>query len=56
MVSFLSSEVDKDLLERTFDRLQSEGYIAVTRQEKSGRTIHGLSLTEKGRTFLERSR
>jgi len=56
MVSFLSSEFDKDLLERTFDRLQSEGYIAVTRQERSGRTIHGLSLTEKGRTFLERSR
>jgi hypothetical protein len=56
MVSFLSSEFDKDLLERTFDRLQSEGYIAVSRQEKSGRTIHGLSLTEKGRTFLERSR
>jgi len=56
MISFLSSEFDKDLLERTFDRLQSEGYIAVSRQEKSGRTIHGLSLTEKGRTFLERSR
>ncbi len=56
MVSFLSSEFDKDLLERAFDRLQSGGYIAVSRQEKSGRTIHGLSLTEKGRTFVERSR
>jgi hypothetical protein len=56
MVSFLSSEFDKDLLERTFDRLQSEGYIAVTPQERSGRTIHGLSLTEKGRRFWERSR
>jgi hypothetical protein len=56
MVSFLSAEFDKDLLERTFDRLQAEGYIAVTSQEKSGRTMHGLSLTEKGRTFLARSR
>jgi len=56
LVSFLSSEFDKDLLERTFDRLQSEGYVAVSPQERSGRTIHGLSLTEKGRTLLERSR
>jgi len=56
LVSFLSSEYDKDLLERTFDRLQAEGYIAVTPQERSGRTIHGLSLTEKGRTFLGRVR
>jgi len=56
LVSFLSSEFDKDLLERTFDRLQAEGYVAVTPQEKSGRTMHGLSLTEKGRTFLGRSR
>jgi hypothetical protein len=56
LVSFLSSEFDKDLLERTFDRLQAEGYIAATSQEKSGRTMHGLSLTEKGRTFLARTR
>lgn len=56
MVSFLSSEFDKDLLERALDRLQAEGYLAVTPQEKSGRTMHGLSLTEKGRTFLSRSR
>lgn len=56
MVSFLSSEFDKDLLERALDRLQAEGYVAVTPQEKSGRTMHGLSLTEKGRTFLSRSR
>jgi hypothetical protein len=56
LVSFLSSEYDKDLLERTFDRLQAEGYIAVTPQDRSGRTIHGLSITEKGRTFLGRMR
>ncbi len=56
LVSFLSSEYDKDLLERTFDRLQSEGYIAVSPQERSGRTMHGLSITEKGRTFLGRAR
>jgi hypothetical protein len=56
LLSFLSSEFDKDLLERTFDRLQAEGYIAVSPQERSGRTIHGLSLTDKGRTFLGRAR
>jgi len=56
LVSFLSSEFDKDLLERTFDRLQAEDYIAATSQERSGRTMHGLSLTEKGRTFLGRTR
>jgi hypothetical protein len=56
LVSFLSSEFDKDILERTFDRLQAEGYIAVTPQGRSGRTMHGLSLTDKGRTFLGRAR
>jgi hypothetical protein len=56
LVSFLSSEFDKDLLERTLDRLQAEGYVSVTPQERSGRTMHGLSLTEKGRTFLGRAR
>jgi len=56
LVSFLSSDFDKDLLQRTFDRLQAEGYIAVAPQERSGRIIHGLSLTEKGRTFLGRAR
>jgi hypothetical protein len=56
LVSFLSSEYDKDLLERTFDRLQAEGYIAVTPQDRSGRTMHGLSITEKGRTILGRTR
>lgn len=54
LVSFLSGEFDKALLERTFDRLQSEGFIAVTREERSGRTIHGLSLTQKGRAMLGR--
>ena len=52
LISFLSSEFDKDLLERTFDRLQSEGYIAVSHQERSGRTMHEVSLTEKGRAML----
>ena len=55
MVSFLSSEFDKDLLERAFDRLQAEGYIAATTQERSGRTMHWLSLTEKGRAILGRN-
>ncbi len=52
LVSFLSSEFDKDLLEKTFDKLQADGYVAVSRQERSGRTIHTLSLTEKGRAML----
>ncbi len=55
LVSFLSSDFDKDLLEKTFDKLQADGLIAVTPQERSGRTIHGLSLTEKGRTLLRRN-
>jgi len=54
LVSFLSGEYDRDVLERTFDKLQSEGYVAVTPQERSGRTIHVLSLTAKGRAFLGR--
>ena len=52
MVSFLASEFDPDLLEKTFDKLQAEGYIAVTPRERSGRTIHVLSLTERGRAML----
>jgi hypothetical protein len=54
IASFLSSKFDADLVERTLDRLQTDGCIAVTRQEKSGRTMHGLSLTEKGRAKLGR--
>lgn len=54
LISFLASEFDRDVLERAFDRLQSEGYVAVERQERSGRTIHALSLTEKGRAALGR--
>jgi hypothetical protein len=54
LVAFLSGEHDKDTLERTFDRLQGEGYVAVTPQERSGRTIHVLSLTAKGRALLGR--
>ncbi|MDG6981470.1 MAG: hypothetical protein JRN51_10225, partial [Nitrososphaerota archaeon] len=54
LLSFLASEFDRDILERAFDRLQSEGYVAVERQERSGRAIHTLSLTEKGRAVLGR--
>ena len=56
IVSFLSSEFDRHLVESTFDRLQSEGYIAVTSQERSGRTVHWLSITDKGRALLGGSR
>jgi len=56
LVSFLSAEFDPDLVEKTFDRLQSEGHIAVARTERpgSGRTMQGLSLTEKGWAVLGR--
>jgi len=54
LVSFLASEFDVDLVEKMFDKLQGEGCIAVTRQERSGRVMHGVSLTEKGRAMLGR--
>jgi hypothetical protein len=55
IIGYLSSEFQKDELERTFDRLQSEGYLFAASKERagSGRTVHSLSLTEKGRAALE---
>ncbi len=55
MIAFLSAEFPKEDLEKTFDRLQSEGYVTIS-QEKSGRTIHTLSLTEKGKALLKGAR
>ncbi len=52
MIAFLSSEFPKEDLEKTFDRLQTEGYVSVA-QEKSGRKLHTLSLTEKGKALLK---
>ena len=54
LISYLSSEFPKDALEKTFDSLQTEGFVTSTPQPaKSGRTMHTLSLTEKGRARLE---
>ncbi len=53
LVAFLSSEFPRDALERVFDRLQREGLVTATPQgTKSGRTMHALSLTDRGRTAL----
>ncbi len=52
MLAFLSSEFRRDELEKTFDRLQGEGYISATSVVKSGRKIHALSLTKKGETLI----
>jgi hypothetical protein len=54
IIGYLSSEFQKDELERTFDRLQSESYLFSSSQERSGsgRTVHSVSLTEKGRALL----
>lgn len=54
LVSFLAAEFDSDSIEKAFDRLQSEGYLAVSARDKSGRTMHGVSLTEKGKAMLGR--
>jgi len=54
LIAFLSAEFSTDDLERTFDRLQSERYVSIAPQNKSGRTMHTLSLTERGRSLLRR--
>jgi hypothetical protein len=48
IVSFLSSEFPLEELEKIFDRLQAEGFVTSAPVEMSGRTMHSLSLTEKG--------
>jgi hypothetical protein len=53
LLAFLSSEFPRDALERVFDRLQNEGLVTSTPQPtKSGRMMHTLALTEKGKTML----
>jgi len=58
LTAFLSSEFPKDALEKVFDRLQSEGFVTSTPQVRSGRTMHVVSLTDKGkaRVLLEQKR
>jgi hypothetical protein len=57
VVAFLSQAYDQGLVERTLDKLQSEGYVTVVQKDmKSGRPMSVLALTEKGRSLLEVSR
>ncbi|HUH99438.1 MAG TPA: hypothetical protein VLY65_00200 [Nitrososphaerales archaeon] len=55
LIAFLSSEFPREALERVFDRLQNEGLVTSAPQAAksgSGRTMHMLSLTDKGRSTL----
>lgn len=57
VVAFLSQAYDQGLVERTLDKLQSEGYVGVVQKEmKSGRPMGVLALTEKGKSLLEMSK
>ena len=57
VVAFLSQGYEQPLVERTLDKLQSEGYVTVVQKDmKSGRKIGCLGLTEKGKSLLEMSR
>jgi hypothetical protein len=57
VVSFLSPEYGTELVERTLDKLQSEGYLTVVQKDlKSGRGIAMLTLTEKGKSLLGASK
>jgi len=57
VVAFLSQAYEQALIERTLDKLQSEGYVAVVQKDmKSGRPMGVLALTEKGRSLLEMSK
>jgi hypothetical protein len=57
VVAFLSPEYGTELVERTIDKLQSEGYLTTVQKDlKSGRGIAVLALTEKGRSLLEVSK
>lgn len=50
LVAFLSADFPREALEKVFDRLQAEGLVTSTpTPARSGRTMHMLSLTEKGR-------
>ena len=52
LTAFLSSEFPKDVLEKAFDRLQGEGLVTSTPSLKSGRMMHVVSLTDKGKSRL----
>jgi hypothetical protein len=57
VVAFLSQAYDQGMVERTLDKLQSEGYVTTIQKDmKSGRPMSILSLTEKGRTLMEMSK
>ena len=51
------SNAPKGLVERTLDKLQSEGYVTVVQKDmKSGRPMSVLALTEKGKSLLGASK
>jgi len=53
LLAFLSSEFPREALEVVFDRLQNDGLVTSTPQStRSGRMMHTLALTEKGKTML----
>lgn len=53
LLAFLSSEFPREKLEKVFDTLQAEGFVASFPQPtKSGRMMHALSLTEKGKAAI----
>jgi hypothetical protein len=57
VVAFLSQAYDQGLVERTLDKLQSEGYVTVVQKDmKSGRPMSVLALTEKGKSLLGSSK
>jgi len=57
VVAFLSQAYDQGLVERTLDRLHTEGYVTIVQKDmKSGRPMSVLALTEKGRSLLEMSK
>ncbi len=55
VVDYLSAEFSRELVERTIDRLQAQGYVTMaSKQVRSGPHLLVLSLTEKGKNLWER--
>jgi hypothetical protein len=55
LVSYLSGEFPKDAVHKTIDGLEKGGFVKLSpKQQKSGRTILSLELTEKGIELLGR--
>jgi hypothetical protein len=57
VVAFLAQAYDGALVERTLDKLQTEGYVTMVQKDmKSGRPMSVLALTEKGKSLLGASK